>query len=136
MKSTAKIFKKGKGWAVLLPSEFHLKGNRAYVHLDIHGNVILSANKLSSKQSLDFAETLSKPTGFSNLECEEPLQACQDQLAWLRTLFMAIQADPDVERGFYVHQLASIGDHLAETWINQLAIRRKDTNAAHTRSLS
>ncbi|MDE2420269.1 MAG: hypothetical protein KGO49_03685 [Gammaproteobacteria bacterium] len=129
MMSTAKIFKKSKGSIVLLPSKFRLKGHQAYVHRDMQGNVILSANKFNPSESLNFSDKRSKPVGFSDLECEESLQASQDQLAWLRTLFMAIQADPDVEHGFLVHQLASIGNHLAETWMNQLSARRKESNA-------
>ena len=129
MMSTAKIFKRSKGFIVLLPSKFRLKGHQAYVHRDIQGNVILSVNKLNPSESLSFSDKRSKPVGFSDLEYEESLQACQDQLAWLRTLFMAIQADPDVERGFIVHQLASIGDHLAEKWMSQLSARRKESNA-------
>ncbi len=130
MTSTAKIFKKSKGSIVFLPSKFRLKGHQAYVHRDMQGNVILSANKLNPSESLGFSDKRSKPAGFFDLEYEESLQACQDQLAWLRTLFMTIKADPDVERGFLVYQLASIGDHLSETWMNQLTASRKESNPA------
>ena len=61
------------------------------------------------------------------LEYEAHLNQCHDHLSWLQALFIAIQSDPDIEPGLNIRNLASIGGHLSQNWLNQIETLQKVT---------
>jgi hypothetical protein len=54
------------------------------------------------------------------LDYEAHLNQYHDHLSWLQALFIAIQSDPDIEPGLNIHNLACIGGHLSQSWLNDL----------------
>lgn len=75
------------------------------------------------------------PSVNSDFLLMEHLADCHDRALWLRSLFVAIQSDEDVEEGFQVHCLASIGSSLTDEWINQIVMCRRELDRSNAASV-
>jgi hypothetical protein len=87
-------------------------------------SLAMSQNKYA--QEAVFNDTEVHLSALSDpLDYAEHLDQYRDQLSWLQALFVAIQSDPDIELGFNVHNLASIGNYLSQNWMSQIESMRK-----------
>jgi hypothetical protein len=88
----------------------------------------MSKNKHSQEVVLNDANDVrvSIPLLPDPLDYVEHLDQCHDYLSWLQALFVAIQSDPDIEPNFNIHNLASIGGYLSQSWLNEMDGRRRN----------
>lgn len=55
MERTAKLFKKGRNQAVVLPAEFAFETESVYIRRDDEGNVVLTARSEKARHRITFA---------------------------------------------------------------------------------
>ncbi len=83
---------------------------------------------MNDKSNFGVGHLSNKPKSLQS--DEECLDSYYQKFSWLRALLLAIQADEDIEPGEHLYHLAQIGEHLAETWMEQIDVQRQESEAA------
>jgi len=91
------------------------------------------ATSLPSATSHQVEHQFDSPLTFD--EYSEHLSFYRAQFSRLKSLFIAIQADHDVEPGFIVSDLALIGEDLAGLRIKELCQRQNEFDVTLARSV-